>query len=58
MRTDRGANSQTPAHEVARNRIATASAKTSGGQMLSSKRTRRAELASAASRPPSIDGLN
>ena len=57
MRKVRGENCQTPAHEAARNRIRTASAKTSGGQTRSTMSARRARTASAASRPPSIDGL-
>ena len=44
MRTARGANCQTPAHEAARNRIRTASAKTSGGHdALDQKRASRPE---------------
>ena len=54
----RGANCHAPAHEAARNRMATASAKTSGGHTRSTRSARRAQTASAASRPPSIDGLS
>ena len=57
MRMARGVGCQAPAHEAARNKIKTASAKTSGGQTRSTRSARRAQIASAASRPWSVDDL-
>ena len=54
MRMRRGANCQAPAHEAARNRIRTASAKTSGGHTRSSRSTRRAQ-ARERREPPAAD---
>ena len=54
IRMARGANCHAPAHEAARKRITTARAKTSGGQMRSTRSARRAE-GRERPEPPAVD---